>query len=168
MEYIEIGFLGKTHGLKGELKLNIEETFIDDFEEVETLFVQIKGHYTPFFIESVRAPESPIIKFEDIDTKEAAVPLQHKKIYLKADEVTAIIEDEVLKYADYVGFDIVDLTDGRIGVIEAVEPFPQQEMAIISFQNKEIFIPLNEILIKNIDEEKKIITMDLPEGLLNM
>ena len=43
MNYVQIGTLGKTHGLKGELKFKIEEEYIDDFNEVDVLFIQVKG-----------------------------------------------------------------------------------------------------------------------------
>jgi 16S rRNA processing protein RimM len=45
---------------------------------------------------------------------------------------------------------------------------PQQEIAVVVYQNKEVLIPLNEKLIVSIDEDKKVILMDLPEGLLTL
>jgi 16S rRNA processing protein RimM len=168
MEYIKIGFVGKTHGLKGELKLSVEEDFIEAFNDTDAVFVEVRGQKTPFFIEGTRSPDSPIIKFEEIDTKEAALPLQHKAIYLKADAVTIVPTETVLQYGDCVGFVIVDAHLGALGEILSIEEFPQQEMAILNYNDRETFIPLNSFFIKNIDTENRQIAVDLPEGLLDL
>ncbi len=170
MDYIQIGFLGKTHGLKGELKLKIDELFIDDFEEAEVIFVKIKGQYTPLFVESIRASDNPIIKFEETDTKEAAATYQHQPFFLRASDVTVLIEEEVLElvYQYCEGFTVIDDELGKLGTIEAIESYPHQEMALIKYRKKSVLIPLNQYIITNIDEANKIVYVALPEGLLDM
>jgi len=63
---------------------------------------------------------------------------------------------------------VQDKTHGVLGEIKEIIEYPQQEMAAIIIKEKEVLIPLNEQLILEIDEEKKLISMDLPEGLLNL
>lgn len=168
MNYIQIGTLGKTHGLKGELKFKIEEEYIDDFNEIDVLFIQIKGHYAPYFIESIRS--SSIIKFEDTNTKETAKLLQNQSIFLKEENITiaaAKIPDELL-FQYLKGFKITDELLGDLGEIQTIEAYPQQEMAIINYQNKEVLIPLNEFIISKIDIDNQIVLVNLPEGLLEI
>jgi 16S rRNA processing protein RimM len=62
----------------------------------------------------------------------------------------------------------VDLELGELGRIIEVIEFPQQEMAVISHNKNEIFIPINENLIEKIDKEKQYIYMNLPEGILDI
>jgi 16S rRNA processing protein RimM len=45
---------------------------------------------------------------------------------------------------------------------------PHQEMAVVNHHNKEVLIPLNEELIINIDTTKRLIIMNLPEGLVQL
>jgi 16S rRNA processing protein RimM len=45
---------------------------------------------------------------------------------------------------------------------------PQQEMAFVIHNGREVLIPLNESLIVSVDRENKTLLMDLPEGLLDM
>lgn len=169
MNYIQIGTLGKTHGLKGELKLKIDEEYIDDFNEVDVLFVKIKGHYAPCFIESIRSGNSTIIKFEDTNTKEAANELQHKPIFLKEEAVTVFADEpEELLFQHLKGFKIVDNNLGNLGQIKAVEAYPQQEMAVITHNKNEVLIPLNEFIIAEIDIDNQTVLVNLPEGLLEI
>lgn len=171
MDYVEIGFLGKVHGLKGELKFNINEQFIDDFNMADVVFVKTKGHFAPFFIESIRAANNPLIKFEDANTKETAMKIQHQPFFLRARDITVIEADETeieLIYQHCKGFLIIDEELGALGKVEGIEEFPQQEMAMINYHGKKTLIPLNEFIISNIDENEKIIHVKLPEGLLEI
>ena len=41
-------------------------------------------------------------------------------------------------------------------------------MAVIEVNERELLIPLHEQLILNIDREEKIISMEIPDGLLDL
>ena len=67
-----------------------------------------------------------------------------------------------------ISYEIISERDGAIGVIEEVIEMPQQIMGIVNYQGKEVLIPLNDQFITGVDEEKKILEMELPEGLLDL
>lgn len=168
MNYIQVGILGRTHGLKGELKFRIEEEYIDDFNEANVIFIKNKGHHAPYFIESIRS--SSIIKFEDTDNVEAAKILQSLPIFLKEEDISIAAAEplEELIYQYIKGYKMIDDLLGELGEIQAVEAYPQQEIAIVSYQNKEVLIPLNEFIILDIDENSQEVRVSLPEGLLEI
>ncbi len=165
--YIQIGYTKKTHGVGGELKLVVEEEFIEDFDGAEVLFLKIKGQFTPYFIESVRSPKNPIIKFEEVNTKEAAFNMMHKEVFLRSSDVSEK-EEIIVTIQMYEGFTIIDKNLGEIGTIESVVEFPQQDMAFVTYKEKEVMIPLNDSIVTQIDEDKKELIVDLPEGLLEL
>ena len=66
--YIQIGFTKKAYGVKGELKMKIEEQYVEDFFKCKILFISIGGKKVPFFIEDVRIGNAVIAKFEDINS----------------------------------------------------------------------------------------------------
>ena len=90
------------------------------------------------------------------------------KDLLAEEEKVLEIEAGGLLYEQYVNYIIEDKTHGSLGKIEEIIEYPQQEMAAISIKEKEVLIPLNEQLIINIDDGTKTISMDLPDGLLNL
>ena len=55
-----------------------------------------------------------------------------------------------------------------MGIIEAIELMPQQVIAWVVVNQKKIAIPLAEGLIQEVDDLKKKIYMDLPEGILEL
>jgi 16S rRNA processing protein RimM len=164
MELIKIGKVLKTHGYKGHLKIFIDDFYMDDFEEISAVFI----NQLPYFIISkdINSEKQAIILLEDIENKEKAHPLQGKDIYAKDDDLTEILEDE--PYHDLAGFTISDKNMGKIGEITKVLELPHQFLAQVFKDEKEILIPLNDDFILNIDEKKKLIEMQLPDGLLDI
>ncbi|NJN33619.1 MAG: hypothetical protein HC817_04550 [Saprospiraceae bacterium] len=88
---ISIGFTKKPHGLKGEIKLHIEEKYVEDIMSAEMLILDIKGKKTPFFIEDMRVGNAIIAKFEEVNTPESAAAIASKEVFLRQ---TDLIPDE--------------------------------------------------------------------------
>ncbi len=170
MEFTQIGFTKKTHGVKGELKIVIDEPYEDLFFEADRIFIEVKGAKMPFFIEQIRGEGELIILFEDITDKDKALLIQSKPVFLPTAELPASIKivETGLEYGFLEGFILADKTLGEIGPIVEVIEMPQQEMAVLMVKNREVLIPLNDGLISTISEAKKTILMDLPEGLLEL
>ena len=172
-KYTSIGFTKKEHRLKGELKVLVEDEYLEDFLKTPVIFLSIKGRHLPFFVEKATLENELTLKLEDVDSKEAAQLLSSKEIFLqpanilKKEERKIEVESDLV-FGHLVDFTLVDAEIGELGKIEDVIEFPQQEMAVISHNEKEIFIPLHESLIEKIDEKKQYIYMNLPEGILDI
>ncbi len=164
MELIRIGKALKTHGYKGHLKVFVDEFYMDDFEEMKVIFI----NGLPYFIISmdINTNSLAIILLEEIDTKEKAHPLQGKDIFAKDDDLSEILDGE--EYDELVGFEIIDKTNGNIGKIESIIEMPFQFLAKVLKDKKEILIPLNDDFILNIDEQNKIVEMQLPDGMIEI
>ena len=61
---------------------------------------------------------------------------------------------------------IKDKKDGDIGQVMDILEINNNPLFKIIIGKKEILIPYNEAFIEKIDHDKRIIFMDLPEGLL--
>lgn len=166
---IHIGFTKKPFGVKGELKLAVDEKYWTSLAAAKVVFLEIQGRQVPYFVETVRLESNVYIKFDEVDAKETASKLSSKKLFMRAGEVKEdYIETDQLVYGKCEGFTIIDQVVGTVGVILRVEEFPQQEMAMLEYNGNEIMIPLNDQLIQSIDVEQKELQMTLPEGLLEL
>ena len=90
-EISPIGIFGKTHGIKGEINLELNIDF--DLEDTPYIIVDIDGIFVPFFIEDYRYKSDSValVLFEDINTEERIRPFFGKKAYVKKE---ALGEDE--------------------------------------------------------------------------
>jgi 16S rRNA processing protein RimM len=167
-DYFRIGTILKPKGLKGELHIYV------DFEGLEavkfsTIFIEITGKLVPYFVSSIKylQKNAAYLILEDVDTIEKASLLVKKHIYLP-NKLKPKRKKQEFTLFDLEGFTAVDVNEGVLGIITAVHEYPRQIIAAVNFRNKEILFPLNEEIIKGIDVVKEIVTVDLPEGLLDV
>ncbi len=166
-EFVVIGKIIKPHGVKGELKVSVEDAYWEDFNNTKAIFITTLGQKLPYFIKQIQdANHATILKLEGIDNKETALSLSSMPIFMRDADVSVEVIEEGLTYDFLEGYLVKDKILGEIGNIDEVIELPQQEMAVVIYQNKEVLIPLNEYLIVEVDKESKIVLMDLPEGLL--
>ena len=172
MGFISIGHTLKTFGVKGEIKIEVSPSFLSDLEKAPAVFFLEKGKHLPYFIQSVKTGNQPVILLEDISSKEAAHRFNAKEIFLRASDIDPahleVDEYSDLEYGQLIGYTIVDSNQGKIGVIDNIEEYPQQEMAAVKRGDDFILIPLNEYFILEIDEKKREVLMELPEGLVEI
>ncbi len=173
-QYVAIGYTKKTHGVAGELKVAVEAQFLEDFLKSGTVFIETRGKKVPFFIQNVRGggPE-PIVKFEDVETREAAQLLSSKEIFLRDSDILPddereleVPEDSGMSFCK--GFTLLDQTAGDLGKIVAIVSVPGQEMAVINRSGRELFVPLIPAFLKKVDKRGRRVLVDLPDGLLDL
>lgn len=172
-DYIQIGYTKKTQGFKGVLRMVIEAPYEEDAINAGAFFLEINGRYLPYFIDEMEIDKNSFVKFEEVDSKEAAVALTSKGIYLRKSDIKEIktiaeTPNGNLQYGYLKGYQLHDISLGVIGGILDVLEFPHQEMASVLYQEKEILIPINEQLIDSIDKDAKKVIFDLPEGILDL
>lgn len=167
-ESFYIGYITKTKGLKGEVQLFFE---FEDYQELELdiIFIEMNGKMVPYFVASHKIYENStgLFYFDDVDHIDKAQLLVKKKAYLPISKKPERGEDEFY-YTDLKGFIAIDETLGELGEIQEVNEYPQQFVATVLYKEKEILFPLNEDFIVEIDSEGNTLTLDLPEGLLDI
>lgn len=162
---VQIGQIKKPFGVKGDLRIKLEEAYEESFIQATVLFVKEKGNHVPYFIESVTDNQGWLLKLEDIDSPEQAKGLSNQEIYLRAGDIQVL---EPKLDATLEGFILQDVEAGELGPILEIVEYPQQLMAILQYDDKEVLIPLTEELLVEIRPEDNTIIMDLPEGLLDL
>ena len=169
-DFVRVGSTGKPRGITGEIKIFLNDAYAEDTLNAEFLFLDHDGSKVPLQVESIREIQDIVIKFKGVDDPSAASTWTSLDIYLPIDEVEEWAEDdqETSGYGKLTGYEISDKRTGVIGNILEIIEFPQQEMAKVIYQGKEVLIPLNPVFIDKVDTRHKVMIMDLPEGLLEI
>ncbi|MDZ4665158.1 MAG: ribosome maturation factor RimM [Bacteroidota bacterium] len=161
MIFTEIGYFSKTHGLKGELQLNITRDF--DIENCNAIIIKTSGGDSPQFISEFRENKNGfIISLEEIDTIEKAKPFVGKKV---AANEEFVFEEEA---HPLIGFILVDKNFGEVGTIIGIDDTGANPVFNIDHKGKQVILPYNENLVIDIDEAKKMVNYAAPEGLIGM
>lgn len=167
-DYINIGKLVSTFGLTGELVLKHALGKKTIFKDAEAIFIeQFKGSYLPYFVQSSKAKntEETFLKLEGVDTREKALKLLQKCIWLQQSDFRKLVAKN--SPLGLLGYILID--EGKaIGKIDEVIEQPHQVLLQINIQGKEALIPLHEETLINIDHKKSEVHVTLPEGLLDV
>ena len=168
-EVYKIGLFNKPHGIHGELQF----TFTDDiFDRVDCdyLICLLDGIFVPFFIEEYRfrSDSTALVKLEGIDTAERARMFTKVEVYFPVKHAEEA-EDGELSWNFFVGFRMEDVRHGELGEVVEVDTTTVNTLFVVEQEDgEELLIPAQEEFIVEINQEKKLITVELPEGLLNL
>lgn len=165
MDTQEIGYISKTHGLKGHVILRLNDLVNID-ENIKSIFLDLNGSQVPYFVEECRPNNAGyIIKLETIDVVDTSKKLIGKKAFALSDFI--LEEDESLK--EFIGYAIIDSKLGNIGNIADVdEKTDNAIIKVIHPSGVEIILPFNDDFIIEIDDDLKTIEFNAPEGLIEM
>lgn len=164
-----VGKIVKKYSFKGELLVKLDTDEPEIYEAMESVFVELRNNLVPFFIESSQLHKSELLrlKFEDVDTELDADALLKCDLYLPL-EFLPKLEDDKFYFHEIIGFSVVDVHFGAVGIVKSINDSTAQALFEIDRDGIEILIPMNDAFIKKVDKKKKIITVDTPEGLIEL
>ena len=163
-EISPIGIFGKTHGIKGEINLELNVDF--DLENTPYIIVDIDGIFVPFFINDYRYKSDTValVQFEDIDTEERVRPFFGKKAYVKKEVLDDGEEDE-LSINYYVGFTILTPQRTVIGQIVEIDDSTANVLFVL---DNDALIPVGAVEVLDLDPDRHTMIVEVPEGLLDI
>lgn len=169
-DVFQIGQIQRPHGLQGELSFSFSSDIFDEVD-VPCFICELDGILVPFFIEEYRFKNNDIalVKFEGIDNEEEAKTLVNAPLFIEKKYLSEEVEgNEIEGVSYYVGFMVYD-GDNLLGEIIDYDDETENVLFLISNEKEEEFIvPACDEYIVDIDNQKKILRMELPEGLLSM
>jgi len=164
-----LGKIVKKYSFKGELLIKLDTDEPNLYENLDSIFIDLRGNFIPFFIESSQLHKSELlrVKFEDVDTEADADALIKSKCYLPLSTLPEL-EDGKFYFHEIIGYQVEDKNFGNVGIIKGVNDSTSQSLFEIDRNGIEILIPMNDEFIEKVDKENKIIFVDTPEGLIDL
>jgi len=164
-----LGKIVKKYSFKGELLAKLDTDEPELYENLDSLFIDLRGNLVPFFIESSQLHKSELlrIKFEDVDTEADADSLMKSELYLPLDFLPEL-DDDKFYFHEIIGFTVEDSNFGTVGVITGVNDSTAQALFEIDRDGIQILIPMNDEFIEKVDKPNKTIFVNTPEGLIDL
>ncbi len=164
-----LGHIAKIVGFKGQISAFIDATNPYEYSELESVFVEINNALVPFFIDSISINDKGFakIKFEGVDTESEAKALVKKQLFLPL-TILPKLEGNHFYYHEVEGFKVQDKAKGFIGEVIKVLEVNNNPLLELSFEGKEILIPLQDEFLLNVDRQNKILEVNCPEGLIDL
>lgn len=165
-EYLEIGQIVNTHGLKGHLKVVPFTDDINRFKSLKTVYIVFKNELIECKIQEVKFIKNLVrLKLEGIDNINDAE--KYKGCYLKISRKDAKkLDKDTYFIADLIGLDVYDEQDNRIGLLDDIFPTGSNDVYVVnSDDGKQILLPAISKVIKEIDLEQGKIIVDISQGV---
>lgn len=168
-ECFYVGKIVKKYSFKGELLIKLDTDEPEQFENLESVLINLRGNLVPFFIESSQLHKSELlrVKFEEVDTEDDADSLMKSELYLPLSFLPELEEDKFY-YHEIIGFKVEDKNFGNVGIISGVNDSTAQALFEIDRNGTEILIPMNDEFIIKVDKSNKTIFVETPEGLIDL
>ncbi len=165
-QFLEIGKLNSTHGIKGELKMMLWCDGIDYLKQFKVLYLDNKGE-RPLIISWVRAQKNlAVIKFEGIDSIEKAEEIKGRIVYGNRNDVS--IDENSNYIADLIGCRIVDIdTEEEYGEVTDVVNYGSCDIYDVKSNKKHTLIPAIPDIVKEIDVDHQLIRIKKMKGLFD-
>ena len=166
-EYLEIGQIVNTNGLKGYLKVKPFTDDITRFEDLETVYIQKGRELIEFNIQDVKYVKNMVLlKLEGIDDIDEAQ--KYRNLYIKINRKNAVeLEDNSYFIVDIIGSQVYTDDNILLGkVIDVFQTGSNDVYTVKAEDGKEILLPAIEDVIKDVDIENKKIRVHLLEGLI--
>jgi 16S rRNA processing protein RimM len=164
-----LGKIVRKYSFKGELLVKLDTDDPEIYTKMESVFVEKHKNLIPFFIERCSLHKSQLlrVKFEEVDGDEDADYLLGSHLYLPLDLLPKLSGDQFY-FHEVIGFTVIDVNFGEVGVITAVNDTTIQAIFEIDRKGTQILIPITDEIINKVDRNKKQITLEAPEGLIDL
>ena len=178
VDYIRIGVLTSTHGVKGEIKVYPTTDYVEQYEDLTRVFIDLASGKNSIRGEGLLELEMEkarftkdlvIVKFKGIDDIDAVAKYKGKDLLIAREDAVPLEEGQVF-IADLIGCQVYDEDGSCLGETTEVLETAANDVLVVKrpAENKpaEVCIPYIPDCILNVDVEEKRIDVHLLPGLL--
>jgi len=166
-DYIFIGIIGKTTKIDGSLTIVPLTTFPERFKDMKEFFLT-KEYGSPMTVKVkniVQSNKKITVKLDGIDSIEKAQKLIGYRITVHEDKKAELPKDYYY-HDDLMECKVYSSKGEKLGQLTKVLEMSSNDIYVVDYKGKELLIPAISQFVKEVDIEKKKITVSLINGML--
>ena len=158
-QYIEAGKIINTHGVSGEVKLEVWLDSPEFFKKFKTVYIDNKA----VKLVSARAHKGFLIaRLDGVDDVNAAMSLKNKTVFI--DRKDAKLPKGGYFVQDIIGAAVVTESGETVGRLESVFETPASRIFVVRGDTEHLIPAVSEFILKT-DADNGVITVRLIEGM---
>ena len=164
-----VGQVRKAHGIKGEVKAYFDVDHLEEYLDMESVYLLKDDKLTPFFIEQFRTSgaDHALLRFRGVFDRTQAESLYGMDMFLPLDTLPELDAGQFY-YHEVIGYTVEDENLGTLGKVKDFYETPHQDLMVMLYQGIETLIPTNHQIVIEADQERKVVLTRLPEGFLDI
>ncbi|MBN2790817.1 MAG: 16S rRNA processing protein RimM [Candidatus Delongbacteria bacterium] len=166
-DYIFIGIIGKTTKIDGSLTIVPLTTFPDRFMGMDEFFLT-KENDSPMTLKVqnvVVGSKKITVKLEGVDSIEKANEMMGYRITIHKDEKADLPKDYYY-HDDLKECTVFSSMGEELGKLVNILEMSSNDIYVVDYKGKELLVPAISQFVKEIDIEKRKITVSLINGML--
>ncbi len=165
-QFLEIGKLINTHGIKGEMKLEMWCDDIEYLKQFEKLYLNSSGTDSLELISARPQKNHAIVKFSEITSIDMAEKLKNSVVYCNRDD--AEIAEDANYIQDLIGCLVLHTeSNEEYGRVADVVNYGASDILDVVNDNRHSYIPVIPDIVKEIDTEDETIRIIPMKGLFD-
>jgi len=165
-EFLVIGRLGKSHGLQGEMRMDLFSDFPERLKHGKKVF--IGSYHKEITINTFRLSGNRcLISFTGFEQLEKITELRSQLVFVKTDQIPDLPEGDYYHH-DLIGMKVIDEDQKELGILTEILSTGSNDVYLIKpnlERQKELLIPAIKSVIVQVDIHSKTMTVKLQEWL---
>ena len=159
-----VGRVVTSHGVKGVVKIESYSDYPERFQKGSRFFVQDKDIQLVIDTVSPDGKQGLLVKFFDVDDRDQADKLRNTILTIPKEEAAPLRRGEYY-FWQLIGMEVRQ-NDEKIGEIKEIIPNLANDIYLMAKSGGgEVMIPALKSVVKDIDIDKGVMSVELPAGL---
>lgn len=162
---IAIGKITGPHGLKGGARVYSWAESFDSFEKGVRLTAGTPAGDVELTVQSA-APHKKglLLTFKEVGHINTLEPLVGSELFVNRSDLPEP-EDGSYYWVDIIGLRVVTEAGEFLGKVTSIFPTGSNDVYVVKDGKKELLVPALASVLKDVDLDKGVMVVDLPEGL---
>lgn len=168
-EYVEIGKIINTHGVRGHVKVMPFTDYPERFKKMKSVLLRLPGgQKTEYTITEVKYVKNTVLlKLQGVEDMNAAQLLKDSILVVERKDAVKLPKDTYYIF-DLIGCQVYE-QDECLGIVTDVLETGSNDVYVVKDENeKELLIPALGWVVLSVNIEEKKIQVQLPKGLRDL
>ena len=167
-DLVPLGKIIKPHGIRGEVKVRLYNCDSETLKMGQSVWVKSEGNDPIIYvIEKLNLQsDKSRLKFKNVNDRNSAELLRDFTLSVCRDEFPETVDEEFY-LVDLIGFNVIDQAGKKVGKVSDIMENPANDILMILDGDKEHLIPMVDDFGTLFDFEKKQVTINLIDGLID-
>ena len=169
-DFVRVGKIIKSHGLKGELKVFSFSGSPENFQKYTNLIVadHESGACRPLPVKQARVQGgNAILLFEGVSSRNEADALAGLEVWLARSDFPPLAPNEYYWF-ELEGLAVVTDDGMELGTVTSIFNNKAQDVLVVTGGEREYLIPVTKEIIRNRDDKRRILVISPIDGLLDL
>lgn len=167
MEFYNVGKIVNTHGIRGEVRVMPTTDFVEErFKKGQDLYLQKGAEPLKLTVENARQHKGFIlVKFVGYDNINDVQNFRDHELMVSADDQQPL-DDGQYYYHQIIGLPVQTVEGESLGTIKEILSPGANDVWVVQRPNqKDLLLPVIDDVVKEVNLEKQLVTVELMEGL---